>query len=291
MATLLEAIRKRRGLGIALLLSPATIIMALFLVLPLLVVIRYSFAGRDPYGAVLFTFTLENYQSLLRPLYVPIVLRSFEIAIVNTVLCLLVAYPVAYFISFRARRFAPLLILLMIIPFWTNFLVRISAWIMLLNHNGLINSALEALSLITEPLKLMNTYGAVMVGLVYGFLPSAVLPIYASLDSIDRSLLEAAQDLGAHPLRTHLRVTIPLSLPGVIAASLFVFVPSLGVYVVPALLGGGKNILIGNLIVMLYLEFRNVPFGSAVAVVLLAVVLVGVALYMRLVRKVEEMQS
>lgn len=291
MATLLEAIRKRRGLGIALLLSPATIIMALFLVLPLLVVIRYSFAGRDPYGAVLFTFTLENYQSLLRPLYVPIVLRSFEIAIVNTVLCLLVAYPVAYFISFRARRFAPLLILLMIIPFWTNFLVRISAWIMLLNHNGLINSALETLSLITEPLKLMNTYGAVMVGLVYGFLPSAVLPIYASLDSIDRSLLEAAQDLGAHPLRTHLRVTIPLSLPGVIAASLFVFVPSLGVYVVPALLGGGKNILIGNLIVMLYLEFRNVPFGSAVAVVLLAVVLVGVALYMRLVRKVEEMQS
>jgi len=291
MSTLLGAIRKRRGVSIALLLSPATIIILFFLVLPLVVVIRYSFAGRDPYGAVLPTFTLENYQSLLRPLYVPIVMRSFRIAIINTILCLLVAYPVAYFISFRAKRFAPLLVLLMIIPFWTNFLVRISAWIMLLNRNGLINSGLEALSLITEPLKLMNTYGAVMVGLVYGFLPSAVLPIYASLDSIDRSLLEAAQDLGAHPLRTHLRITIPLSLPGVIAASLFVFVPSLGVYVVPALLGGGKNILIGNLIVMLYLEFRNIPFGSAVAVVLLAVVLVGIALYMRLVRRVEEMQS
>jgi spermidine/putrescine transport system permease protein len=138
---------------------------------------------------------------------------------------------------------------------------------------------------------MLNTYGAVMIGLVYGFLPSAVLPIYASLDSIDRSLLEAAQDLGASPLRTHLRVTLPLSLPGVIAASLFVFVPSLGVYVVPALLGGGKNILIGNLIVMLYLEFRNIPFGSAVAVVLLIFVLIGIVMYMRLVRRVEEMRS
>jgi len=291
MATWLNTLRQRRGWSVALLLSPATIIVVFFLILPLFIVVRYSFAGRDPYGAVLPTFTLQHYIALLRPLYVPIVLRSFQMAAANTALCLLVAYPVAYFIAFRARRFASLLVLLMIIPFWTNFLIRMSAWIMLLNRNGLINSVLQSLCLIDEPLKLLNTYGAVMVGLVYGFLPSAVLPIYAALDSLDRSLLEAAQDLGASPLRTHLRVTIPLSLPGVIAATLFVFVPTLGVFVVPALLGGGKNILIGNLIVMLYLEFRNIPFGSAVAVVLLIIVLFGIALYMRVIRRVEGMQS
>lgn len=291
MSSLLAAIRRKRGADIVLLLSPATMLVLFFLVFPLLIVISYSFAERDPYGAVLANFTLENYQALLRPLFLPIVLRSFAMALSNTVLCLLVAYPVAYFIGFRAKRFSPLLVLLIIIPFWTNFLIRISAWIMILGRYGLINSALHALSLITEPIQLMNTHGAVMIGLVYGFLPLAVLPIYASLDSIDRSLLEAAQDLGAHPLRTHLRVTIPLSLPGVIAASLFVFVPSLGVYVIPALLGGGKRILIGNLIVMQYLEFRNIPFGSAVATVLLAVVLLGIGLYMRLVAHIEEMQS
>ncbi len=273
------------------LLLPAGIVVVIFLMIPLFIVFVYSFFERDAYGGVVPTFTLQNYQSLLQPIYLPIFLNSFQIAIYTTLVCLLVGYPVAYFIAFRAKRFAPILLLLIIIPFWTNFLARMSAWIALLNRNGLINSLLMKIHLIDEPLKLLNTYGAVLVGLLYAFLPSAVFPIYAALESIDRSLLEAAQDLGATPFRAFREVTFPLSLPGVVAATLFVFVPSIGVYVIPALLGGGKEIMIGNLIVMLYLEFRNIPFGSAVAIVLLVIVLLGLALYLRLLRSAEELRS
>ncbi len=273
------------------LLLPAGIVVVIFLMIPLFIVLVYSFFERDAYGGVVPTFTLQNYQSLLQPIYLPIFLNSFQIAIYTTLVCLLVGYPVAYFIAFRAKRFAPILLLLIIIPFWTNFLARMSAWIALLNRNGLINSLLMKIHLIEEPLKLLNTYGAVLVGLLYAFLPSAVFPIYAALESIDRSLLEAAQDLGATPFRAFREVTFPLSLPGVVAATLFVFVPSIGVYVIPALLGGGKEIMIGNLIVMLYLEFRNIPFGSAVAIVLLVIVLLGLALYLRLLRSAEELRS
>jgi spermidine/putrescine transport system permease protein len=144
---------------------------------------------------------------------------------------------------------------------------------------------------IDEPVKLLGTYGAVLVGLLYAFLPSAVFPIYAALDSIDPSLLEAARDLGASPFRAFLNVTLPLSLPGVVSAILFVFVPSIGVFVIPAILGGGKSILIGNLIVTLYLEFRNIPFGSAVSIVLLLFVLIGIAFYMRALHYAEGLRS
>lgn len=273
------------------LLLPAGIVVIVFLLVPLFIVLLYSFFDRDAYGGIVPAFTLKNYQSLFQPIYFPIFLNSFQIAIYTTIICLLVGYPVAYFIAFRAKRFAPLLLLLLIIPFWTNFLARMSAWIALLNRNGLINSLLLMSNLVDEPLKLLNTYGAVLVGLLYAFLPSAVFPIYAALESIDRSLLEAAQDLGANPLRTFKEITFPLSLPGLVAATLFVFVPSIGVYVIPALLGGGKEIMIGNLIVMLYLEFRNIPFGSAVAIVLLLIVLAGLVLYMRALRTVEEKRS
>lgn len=283
--------KRRQSWETAGLLLPAGVVVFIFLLIPLFIVLLYSFFDRDAYGGVVPTFTLKNYQSLFQPIYFPIFLNSFQLAIYTTLICLLVGYPVAYFIAFRAKRFAPLLLLLMIIPFWTNFLARMSAWIALLNRNGLINSLLLASHFIDQPLKLLNTYGAVLVGLLYAFLPSAVFPIYASLESIDHSLIEAAQDLGANPLRTFREITFPLSLPGVVAATLFVFVPSIGVYVIPALLGGGKEIMIGNLIVMLYLEFRNIPFGSAVAIVLLVIVLVGLALYMRLLRAAEEIRS
>jgi spermidine/putrescine transport system permease protein len=265
--------------------------IVVFLVMPLFIVLAYSFFNRDVMGRIVPGFTIDNYQRLLQPLYAPIFLNSFKIAFYNTLLSLALAYPVAYFISFRARRFASALLLLMIIPYWTNFLVRMSAWVVLLYRYGLINSLLQSLQITDEPVKLLGTYGAVLVGLMYTFLPSAVFPIYAAMESIDHSLLEAAKDLGASPFRAFLKVTLPLSLPGIVAATLFVFVPSLGVYIIPAILGGGKSILVGNLIVTLYLEFRNIPFGSAVSIALLVFVLIGIAFYMRALRAAEELRA
>jgi spermidine/putrescine transport system permease protein len=280
--------RERRQLAVGLvMLAPSTVLMVVFLALPIVIVIGYSFAGRDAYGGVVPGFTLASYAELFRPLYVPIFLNSLQLAFFNTLLCVLAAYPVAYFITFRAGRAAPLLLLAMLIPFWIDFLIRISAWIVLLGRNGIINASLLGIGLIDEPLRMLGSYGAVLVGLLYAFLPSAVFPIYAALQPINRGLLEAARDLGAGPIETFLRVTLPLSMPGIMAAILFVFVPSMGVFAIPVLLGGGKSIIIGNLIVQLFLEFRNIPLGSAVSVVMLAVSSVALLLYMRAFRRVE----
>lgn len=291
MNSLISIVRKRKSLQTILLLSPSLIIIFVFLLIPIIIVFFYSFAGRDTYGRVVPGFTLDNYKELFQTLYIPILLNSFKLAFYTTVISLILAYPVAYFIAFRAKQHASILLLLIIIPFWTNFMVRMSAWVVLLNRNGLINELLQFLNLTNEPVKLLGTYGAVLVGLLYAFLPSAIFPIYASLESIDQSLLEAAHDLGASPIRAFLEITLPLSLPGLIAAVLFVFVPSIGVFVIPAILGGGKNMLIGNLIVTLFLEFRNIPFGSAISVVLLSFVMIGISLYMRALRFAERMRE
>lgn len=280
--------RRRRQLAVTVaMLTPATVLLAVFLAFPILIVVGYSFAGRDEYGGVVPGFTLASYAELLRPLYVPILLNSLELAFFNTVLCLLAAYPVAYFITFRAGRAAPLFLFAILVPFWIDFLIRISAWIVLLGRNGLINGTLQWLGIISEPMQMLGTYGAVLVGLVYAFLPSAVFPIYAALQPINRTLLEAARDLGAGPIESFLRVTLPLSMPGVMAAILFVFVPSMGVFAIPVLLGGGKSIIIGNLILELFLEFRNIPLGSAVSVVLLIISSLALLFYMREFRRLE----
>lgn len=279
--------QSRRGLIVTLLmLAPATVLIAVFLIAPMLIVLGYSFAGRDAYGGVMSGFTLDSYRELFQPLYFPIFWNSVKLAFWNTVLCVLTAYPIAYFIAFRAGRMAPVLLILMLIPFWIDFLIRISAWVVLMGRNGMINSALTA-TILDEPARMLGTYGAVLVGLVYAFLPSAVFPIYAALQPIDRALLEAGRDLGAGPVQNFRRVTLPLSLPGVMAACLFVFVPSMGVFAIPVLLGGGKSIIIGNLIVQLFLDFRNMPLGSAVSVVLLVFSSLGILLYMRALRRVE----
>ena len=276
--------RARRGGGwtTLLLLSPSVLMLVAFLLIPLFIVVKYSFSGSDPYGGVTSNLTLENYRALFRPLYVPIFLRSVELAAATTLVSLLVGYPVAYFLAFRAGRFAPLLLMAMIVPFWTNFLVRISAWMTLLNDQGVINATLQAVGLTGHPLRMVPTSGAVLVGLLYAFLPSAVFPIYASLRSVEPSLLEAAKDLGCGAIATHRRIVLPVALPGIVAAALLVFIPALGVFVIPVLLGGGKQIMIGNLIVTLYLEFRNIPFGAAISVVLLLIVSIGIAGFLKL---------
>jgi spermidine/putrescine transport system permease protein len=202
----------------------------------------------------------------------------------------MIGYPVAYFIAFKAGRFAPALLLLLLIPFWINFLIRISAWVVLLGRGGLINQGLVRTGLIDAPVGMLGSYGATLVGMVYAFLPLTVFPIYAALQPIDRRLVEAGADLGAGPAETFLRITLPLSLPGVLAAALFVFVPSMGVFAIPVLLGGGKDIILGNLIVQLFLEFRNIPLGAAVSMLLLAFAGIGILLYMRALRRVEAMK-
>jgi spermidine/putrescine transport system permease protein len=281
------AIQNHRGFLVTLLmLAPSTVLIAVFLIAPMIIVIGYSFAGRDAYGGIVPGFTLDSYRELFQPLYVPIFWNSVKLAFWNTVLCVGVAYPIAYFIAFRAGRWAPVLLILMLIPFWIDFLIRISAWVVLLGRNGFINATLTA-TILDEPARMLGTYGAVLVGLVYAFLPSAVFPIYAALQPIDRALLEAGRDLGAGPFQNFRRVTLPLSMPGVMAACLFVFVPSMGVFAIPVLLGGGKSIIVGNLIVQLFLDFRNMPLGSAVSVVLLVFSSLGILLYMRALRRVE----
>jgi spermidine/putrescine transport system permease protein len=280
----------RERVETAALLAPSVLLLAVFVLLPLCVVAAYSFALRDPYGAVLPGFTLDNYRDLFQGVYLLVFVNSFKLAAATTALCLLVGYPVAYYIAFKAGRAAPALLLLLLIPFWINFLIRISAWVVLLGRSGLVNGALQASGLTDAPLGLLNTLGATLVGMVYAFLPLAVFPIYAALQPIDRRLLEAGADLGADPAQTFRRVTLPLSLPGVLAAALFVFVPSMGVFAIPVLLGGGKEIILGNLIVQLFLEFRNIPVGAAVSMLLLAFSGLGILAYMRALRRVEAMK-
>lgn len=271
-------------------LAPSVVLLVLFVLVPLCVVAAYSFALRDPYGAVLPGFTLDNYRELFQSVYLLVFVNSFKLAAATTVLCLLIGYPVAYFIAFRAGPWAPALLMLLLIPFWINFLIRISAWVVLLGRGGLINQGMLATGIIDVPVGMLGTMGATLVGMVYAFLPLTVFPIYAALQPIDRRLLEAGADLGAGPATTFLRVTLPLSLPGVLAAALFVFVPSMGVFAIPVLLGGGKEIILGNLIVQLFLEFRNIPLGAAVSVLLLVFSGIGILLYMRALRRVEAMK-
>lgn len=263
-----------------LIVPPALVLIVLFGV-PLLLVLAVSFASRGTYGGIEWAMTLGNYSSIADPLYLHIFWRSLWLAVVTTVLCLVMGFPLAYVMARAPKRWQGLLLLLVIIPFWTNFLVRTYAWMFILRTEGLLNQALMALGLIGEPLNLLFTDTAVLIGLVYGYLPFMILPLYATLERLDRSLVEAAWDLYAKPWQVFTRVILPLSKPGVIAGCVLVFIPSLGAYVTPDLLGGARTMMIGNLIQHQYLGVRDWPFGSALSFVLMAAVLAAVLYYLR----------
>jgi spermidine/putrescine transport system permease protein len=250
-------------------------------VLPLLLVLAVSFASRGTYGGVEWRATFANYTSIFDPLYLWIFWRSLWIAALTTALCLLLGFPLAYAIARAPKRWQGVLLLLVIIPFWTNFLVRTYAWMFILRTEGLLNTMLIGLGIVDQPLYLLFTDSAVVIGLVYGYLPFMVLPLYAALERLDRSVVEAAWDLYAGPFRTLTRVILPLAKPGVIAGCLLVFIPTLGAYVTPDLLGGAKSMMIGNLIQHQYLVVRDWPFGSALSFVLMAAVLLAVLYYLR----------
>ena len=252
-------------------LLPSRLWMAALIAAPLAIVLAYSFLTRGVYGGIEQPWTVESYQRLFDPLYLAIFLRSFVMAMASTGFCLVLAFPAALFIARSSKR-KNLYLQLVLLPFWTSFLVRTYAWLFLLRDTGLINSALQALGIIESPLPLLYNDGAVLLGLVYGYLPFMVLPIYATLERLDPSLAEAAADLGARPLATMFRVTIPLSKPGIIAGSVLVFIPSLGAYLTPDLLGGGRTVLIGNLVQNQFTTARDWPFGSALSILLMALV-------------------
>jgi spermidine/putrescine transport system permease protein len=261
-------------------LLPARLWMALFFAAPFAIVCGYSFLTRGDYGGVEQPWTLENFTRLADPLYLAILWRSVWIAALATALCALGGFPLALFIS-RAGKRKNLYLQLVLLPFWTSFLVRTYAWLFILRDTGLVNTVLIRLHIIATPFQLLYNDGAVLIGLVYNFLPFFVLPMYATLERLDPALLEAAADLGARPWATLWRVILPVSAPGLIAGSVLVFIPCLGAYLTPDLLGGGKSVMLGNLVQNQFTTARDWPFGSAASLVLMLVSALLLAALMR----------
>jgi spermidine/putrescine transport system permease protein len=271
----------RQDLRTWLFLAPAGAWFLCMLVLPLIVVFVFSFGERGAAGGYVPAFTFDNYLNLGARWTA--FKNTLTLAPVGTLICLVIAYPLAYFLALRTSpRWRTMLLILVIVPFWTSILIRSYAWIYLLGGGG-IPSLLNALGL-GNP-RLINTPFAVLVGIVYGYLPLMVFPIHVALERLDKRLLEASSDLGSPPWRSFLQVTLPLSMPGVATGCMLVFILLMGEFLIPAMLGGGKVFFIGNALVDLFLQSRNWAFGSAVAVALVLVMLVTVAAYMRFTRR------
>jgi len=275
--------RQRSGwsLGLAGLLAPATIWLGLFFAVPLLLILLYSFGTSGVYGGITLGFNPGNYLKIFDPLYLEIVGRTFVIAALNTLVCFALGYPLAYFIAVKGGSWKTILILMVMVPFWTSLLIRAYAWVVILGGNGLANRTLQFLGLTDRPLELIFTPQAVLMGMVYSYLPFMVLPLYAALEKFDTRLKEAAQDLGASRWQTFWRVTFPLSMPGVIAGSILVFIPSAGEFVIPNLLGGARTVMTGNLIQQQFLQARDWAFGSALSVMLAALLVGAILFYVR----------
>ncbi len=252
-----------------------------FYLLPLGAVTLQSFHEVTPDYDISREWSLANYRRAVNPDYGPVVLRSMRYAAATTLWCLLLGYPLAYFIALHGGRRKGFYLMLLMLPFWTSYLVRTYSWMTLLQTEGLLNTALFV-PWLGHPVDMLATDGAVILGLTYGFLPFATLPIYVSLEKIDRRLLEASADLGSSPFQTLRNVVLPLSRPGILAASLLTFVPAMGDFVTPELLGGPETTTIGQAIQEQYLQLFNWPFGAALALLLMLLMLAGIALYVRL---------
>jgi len=264
--------------------------MLLFVLVPNLLVIVTSFLRRDDVHFIRWDATLDNYLRLFAPDYAAVFAHSFYMALVTTVLCLLIGYPFAYLVSRYRATMKPYLIFLVIVPFWTNSLVRTYAMKLLIATNGLVNQALLALIWIDEPLRMLYTEGAVIAGLVYVLLPFMILPLYAIFEQLRNDLLEVSADLGAGRWQTFYRVVLPLTMPGIIAGSLLVLLPAVGMFYVADVLGGAKNLLIGNIVKNQFLDARDWPFGAAASLLLtvaMSVLLYAYYLSVKLIRRPE----
>jgi spermidine/putrescine transport system permease protein len=293
---MLKFFRGRKNLQLAGLIGPGALWMLILFNLPILIMLFISFVERGRAGSIKLppVYTLENYLQFFNScssefagpncdpfLYLGIFGGSVQIGLVVTLWCILLGYPLSYFISKQKPLLRDTLMILVIIPFWTNFLVRTYALKTVLATDGLFNSFLMNLHLVNQPLDLLFNEFAVVVGLIYGYLPFAILPMYASIEKFDYTLMEAAADLGASPARAFLRVMLPMTMPGVAAALVLVFVPVVGAFITPDIMGGGKVEMIGTLINRQFGVARNWPFGSAMSLILMLLVLIGVVYYFR----------
>lgn len=285
-----NALERRQALRSFLSVSPALVSIGLFLIVPIFIVVGYSLMQANPYGGVNPHFSVDAYVSLLfeRQLddslafadsYMVIALRSIGIAAATTFITLLVGFPVAVWLAMQPAHRRGLLIFLITVPFWANLLIRTYAWILLLRGTGVVNGTLMSLGVINQPLNLLYTDGAVLLGLVYTYAPFVVLPIYATLEKMDMRLLEAAQDLYAGRIRTLRKVVLPIARPGILAGAILTFVPCLGAMIAPELLGGGTKMMLGNLIFRQFSDSRNWPFGAALSLVLMGAVMLVLMFY------------
>ncbi len=276
---------KQSGLWLA---APGILWLAIFFLLPLTFILAASFMTLGPAGKLSLPLTLEHYERIFT-VFDSVFIRSIHISIYTTLICLLAGYPLAFFIKTRRRPVVrQMALFLVILPFWTNFLVRTYAWRVLLGREGTINSLLMNWGLTAEPLALLNNEFAVLVGLVYGYLPFMVLPIYASVERFDFHLVEAARDLGANNWHTFWRIALPLTLPGAIAGCILVFIPSIGTFITSDMLGGKSGVMIGNLVQNQFKATGNIALGSAMAMVMMAMVMVALLVYLRVSRVREQ---
>lgn len=268
-------------------IGPILIWMSALFLLPLILILGVSFFTRSSFGGIELPLTVENYVRFFDPLYFKILWISCVLAFFTTAICLVLGYPFAYIVARSPINYRNILMLLIIVPFWTNSLIRTYAWIVLLRTEGVINTILMQLGIISQPLPLLYNETAVLIGLVYTMLPFMVLPLYASIEKLDKSLLEASSDLGAKPVHTFWKVTLPLTAPGIMAGSLLVFIPSLGLFFIPDLMGGSKTVLIGNLIKNQFLTARDWPFGSASSIILMGLTLLFITAYILITKDKE----
>lgn len=273
--------RLKNALAPITMIGPTTVWLLLFLMIPLALVIGISFLTRNGYGGVSMVFSLDAYKELFTKEYIKVFVSSFQLSLLTTIICLVVGYPFAYVIANSSEKVKPFLVLLLMLPFWINSMIRIYGWNTILRSSGIVNNALISLGIIKIPLELLYTDGAVLLGMVYDLLPFTVLPIYTSIEKLDPSLLEAASDLGAGKASRFVRVVLPLTMPGVFAGSIQTFIPSLGLFYIADMMGGAKTMYIGNLIKNQFMSARNWPMGAALAIVLIAITLVLMKLYTR----------
>jgi spermidine/putrescine transport system permease protein len=276
----------RQRLGGGLFVLPGVLWLAAFFLFPLVIILVVSLGTNDATGHIdLSQPNLDNYAQAVRPEYVPAFVNSLRYALITTVLSLAIGYPIAYWISRHGGRHKVLLLILVMLPFWTSYLIRTYAWMIILRDNGVLNSILQSIGLTSEPIAFLNTDFSVILGMTYGFLPFAILPLYVSIDRLDESLVQAARDLYASGRQAFLHVTLPLTMPGIIAAALLTFIPAIGDYVTPDLLGGAQTSTIAKVVQVIFTSGRDWPYGSALGFVLMVVTLGGTLLALRSLRQ------
>ena len=280
---IIKKVSDNESLQAALMLLPLAVILVVFLITPMFSVFEKSVHPLGPDFSIEKTYTWTNYQKVFSAKYLPVFFRTITFALITTILCFALGYPLAYYVAMYGGKRKNIYLLLIMLPFWTSYLIRAYAWIVILRSEGIINSLLMNMHIISEPIKFLNTPFAVVLGLTYGFLPFMTLPLYVALEKLDKRLIEASLDLGASPVNAFFKIVFPLSLPGVIAGSLLTFIPAVGDFIAADVLGGPDTLMMGNLIQAQYLEYFDWPFGSALSFILMSLMLIAIFAYTRAV--------